>query len=351
MKVLMFALATIFSACVVTAAEDSTSVTQKIGTTTISGFVDAYLAITNNTSSPSDIAFVTSPARNNEFAINLAIVDFSYSTDFVRTRFALQTGTYVELNYSAEPQGLRIIHAAVVGCKLSDSLWIDAGIMPSHIGMESALSNQNINYSRSLMADYSPYYETGIKLTYKPCSNLSLSALVLNGWQNIAETNSHKAFGSQVVWNPDTNITMNWSTFVGNEQPDGSPSQLRLFNDIYITYNINQIQLGASIDAGTQNSLQWYAAALQAKYSVTSSFAIAARAEIYADEHNIIVQTPNAEAFHVYGISANLDYTIVSGVLARLEGRIRNATTNIYTKQQLPANNQNLLVASIAYSF
>jgi hypothetical protein len=35
--------------------------------------------------------------------------------------------------------------------------------MPSHIGGETSLSFQNFNYTRSLVAENSPYYETGLE--------------------------------------------------------------------------------------------------------------------------------------------------------------------------------------------
>ena len=39
------------------------------------------------------------------------------------------------------------------------------------------------------MAENSPYYETGVRFTYEVGPKLTLTALVLNGWQIVRENN------------------------------------------------------------------------------------------------------------------------------------------------------------------
>jgi hypothetical protein len=195
-----------------------------------SGFVDMYYAYDLNQPPNRERSFTTQPLRHNEFNINLAVLSAQYSQDNIRGRLALQTGTYVRSNYATEPQDLRILHEASAGVRLGKNLWLDMGIMPSHIGVESPISKDNWNYSRSFVADYSPYYETGIKLTGALADNLTASVMVLNGWQNIQETNGSKAIGTQVQWRPTVSTLFNWSTFVGNEQPDALPIRAKCYN-------------------------------------------------------------------------------------------------------------------------
>ena len=57
-----------------------------------------------------------------------------------------------------------------------------AGIYPSHIGFDGFASQTDWNYTRSWMADYSPYYQTGIKATYAFDDAWSAQIQVLNGW-------------------------------------------------------------------------------------------------------------------------------------------------------------------------
>ncbi|RYY06351.1 MAG: porin, partial [Sphingobacteriaceae bacterium] len=158
-----------------------------------------------------------------------ALLDTKYNDDNFRGRLALHTGTYVESNYAAEPQLLKNIFEASAGFKLFDKVWIDAGIFPAHIGFESAISKDNWTYSRSLMADYSPYYEAGVKVSTNFTDNFSGQFLVLNGWQNIKENNNSKAVGFQFQYKPLDKLTLTYNNFLGNEMPDNAP-ELRFFN-------------------------------------------------------------------------------------------------------------------------
>ena len=85
----------------------------------------------------------------------------------MRANLALMAGTYAQDNLSAEQDALKLINEANVGFKISKTknIWIDAGIMPSHIGWESAIGKDNMNLTRSLAAENSPYFETGAKIS------------------------------------------------------------------------------------------------------------------------------------------------------------------------------------------
>ncbi|MES2767479.1 MAG: outer membrane beta-barrel protein, partial [Bacteroidota bacterium] len=203
---------------------------------TFGGFVDSYYAFDFNTPASRDRAYTTQPLRHNEFNLNFAFLDAKYTSEKVRARFALGTGTYMISNYAAEPDLLKNIFEANAGFNISGSWWLDGGIFASHIGFESAVSKDNWNYSRSLMADYSPYYESGVKVTGNITDELTGGFFILNGWQNIRENNDDKALGTQLQYKPTKDILLNWSSFIGNEIADTdstSPSQLRIFNDFY----------------------------------------------------------------------------------------------------------------------
>ena len=113
------------------------------------------------------------------------------------------TGTYANSNLAAEPGVLKNIFEANAGVKISKKkkLWIDAGIFESHIGFESAIGKNCWNLTRSISADNSPYYESGIKLSYTSDNEKwFLSGLILNGWQRIQRVNGNNtpAFGHQL---------------------------------------------------------------------------------------------------------------------------------------------------------
>ena len=113
-------------------------------------------------------AFLYSHNRHNEFNLNLGFLKVSYNAHKVRANFALAAGTYIHANYGAEPGVLKNIFEANAGVKISKkkNLWIDAGIFSSHIGFESAISKDCWTLTRSILAENSPYFESGAKITY-----------------------------------------------------------------------------------------------------------------------------------------------------------------------------------------
>jgi hypothetical protein len=123
----------------------------------------------------------------------------------------------------------RYIQEAAVGVKLTPRLWLDGGIYLSHIGSESWISRDNLTYTRSLIADYSPYYQSGVKLTWQATPSLTAQVNVVNGWQNISETNGHKAVGGRLDWAASPKVTLSAYNLIGNETPDSVDAQLRIF--------------------------------------------------------------------------------------------------------------------------
>ena len=165
-------------------AQDST------GVLTISGYAEAYYQYDFN--KPADNnrpGFIYSHNRHNEFNLNLGFVKANYAAERVRANLALGAGTYMNANYAAEPGVLKNIVEANVGIKISKkkNVWIDAGIMPSHIGFESAVSKDCWTITRSILAENSPYFEAGAKISYTTDDGKwLLSGMALNGWQRIA---------------------------------------------------------------------------------------------------------------------------------------------------------------------
>ena len=177
---------------------------------TISGYAETYIQYdANNPGNNTRPGFVYSHNRNNEVNLNLAFLKANYDTETVRANLAIASGTYMNANYAAEPGVLKNIFEANVSAKISKTknLWITAGIMPSHIGFESAISADCFTVTRSMIADNSPYFEAGAKITYiSPSGVWELSGLYLNGWQRIqrVDGNSTPGFGYQILFKPNS---------------------------------------------------------------------------------------------------------------------------------------------------
>ncbi|MBZ5858611.1 porin [Flavihumibacter profundi] len=330
---------------------------------TISGYVEAYYGYDFN--KPADNnrpGFIYSHNRHNEFNLNLGYLKGAYNSERVRANLALAAGTYMNANYAAEPGVLKNIYEADAGIKISKkkNLWIDAGIMPSHIGFESAVSKDCYTLTRSLLAENSPYYEAGAKITYTSDNNKwLLSGLALNGWQRIIRVsgNSLMSFGTQLQYKPNSIITLNYSTFIGTDKPD-SARLMRYFHDVYGIFSLGKLGVIAGFDIGQEQVSKgssdlntWYSPILILKYSLSGKWAMAARMEYYQDEHGVIIATGTPNGFKTTGFSLNLDYLPVSNAVVRIEARSLNSKDDIFVKDgQLKAGNT-AVTASIAVSF
>ena len=329
-----------------------------------SGYVEVYYSYDFN--KPADHnrpSFFYSHNRHNEFNLNLGFVKAAYSTDKVRANLSLGVGTYMNSNYAAEPGVLKNIYEANAGVKISKAknLWIDGGIFASHIGFESAVSKDCWTLTRSILADNTPYYESGAKISYT--SNNSkwfLSGLVLNGWQHIQRpaANNTISFGTQLTYTPNSKITLNYSMFIGNDKPD-SVKQMRYFNNFYSIFNINdKVHITAGFDYGIEKKIpgsinynNWYSPVLILKLVFNDKWSAAGRAEYYVDKNGVIISTGTPNGFQTSGFSVNLDHQVRNNVVWRIEARTLNSKDKIFSKNADVLNTNTFVTTSLAISF
>lgn len=268
------------------------------GTVAFGAFVDAYYAYDFGRPESHDRAFTTQAARHDEFNLNLAHVEARYSSSRVRGRLALQAGTSVQVNYAAEPDELGgrtnflpHLQEAFIGVSLAPGLWIDGGIMLSHLGSESWISSDNPNYTRSLASEFASYYEAGVRATWNATPALTAQVSVVNGWQNVAENNEDKAVGVRLDWTPLPAITLSYSNFVGREPHATAGDQsLRVFHDFVarVAPSARSLLIG-TFDVGTQDGDTWYAGSLVGRWWVAPTLGINGRVERFDDEGGVIV--------------------------------------------------------------
>jgi hypothetical protein len=309
------------------------------------------------------LPFAYSYNRHNEINLNLGFVKLAYATDKLRANIALMAGTYSNDNLAAEPGVLKNILEANAGVKISKkkNLWIDAGIFSSHIGFESAVGKDCWNLTRSILADNSPYYESGAKISYTSNNEKwFVSALILNGWQRIYRPNGNNtpAFGHQLTFKPHAKVILNSSSFIGNDKPD-SVKQMRYFHNFYGIFQLHT-KLAATVgfDFGAEQTVKgstsyntWFSPVLILKLSPNSKFNIAARGEYYSDSRGVIIATGTSNGFKTFGYSLNFDFLIRDNIMWRIEGRGFSSKDQIFTLNNKASSQNYFVTSSIAISF
>ncbi len=247
-----------------------------------------------------------------------------------------------------------------IGVKLSKNknLWLDAGIMPSHIGFESAIGANVATLTRSIQAENSPYFSTGVKLSYiSPNNKWAMSLHYLNGWQRIKrlDGNSTPAFGHQITYTPNEKFSINSSSFIGSDTPD-SLRQMRYFHNLYAVFKpIKKLSITAGFDIGAQQKSKgsdsyniWYSPILVGQYTFNEKWSATARAEYYADEKGVIISTNTQNGFKTVGFSLNLDHYFTNNLMWRTEIRSFSSKDDIYFRNDKNVSNETFFTTSLA---
>jgi hypothetical protein len=346
---------------------DSTQIKIKAafkGKLTFSGYAEAYYGYDfGKPKSGNRPDFIYSHNRHNEVNVNLIYAKLNYSATHLRANLALMYGTYANANLAAEPFPLRYIFEANIGIRLSKKkdLWLDGGIFPSHIGFESAISRDCWTLTRSIMAENTPYFETGAKLSYTSDNGkLFASVLLLNGWQRIQRIkgNTLPSFGWQITYKPNTIFSLNSSTFFGANQPD-TDRKMRYYHNFYgIIQPINQFGITVGMDFGAEQKNVsskhynlWYSPAIIVRYVPIAKVAMAARYEYYNDATGVVISTAAPNGFQTHGVSANLDVNILKNLLWRIEGKGYFSKDEVFQLHGKPSSKNYAITTSLAMSF
>jgi hypothetical protein len=298
----------------------------------ISGVADLYYGKELGDGGNERPDFLYNHHRVNEFALNLGLIKFSVDNQRIRSNLGLMAGTYSERNLSSEPAIFRNIYEANVGVALNkaSNLWLDAGIFPSHIGFESAISGDNLTMTRSLIAENSPYYLSGAKLTYAPNAKLNIGLTACNGWQRIRKSveklDNSPAIGTQVSYIFNEKISANWSTYWGYDENKSFETK-RFYNNFYTNITASdKLKFIIGFDIGQESEKYiadseydkylWYAPVLITQYAWSPKFRTALRLEHFRDEYGIISENETINSF-----SFNLDYEPYPKALIRFEYR------------------------------
>lgn len=327
-------------------------------------FADVYYAVDgNDPASGRRPDFLFNHTDTDELQMNLGLISLSASNDRVRGNLGLMTGSYVDENLAQEPDWAQPLFEANVGFALDQkgALWLDVGILPSHIGFESAISSENPTLTRSLAAENSPYYLTGARLSWDINPQWSLATLMVTGWQRTepVEGNSMPSIGTQLIYTPSDAFSLNWSTFIGTDDPDDE-RRMRYFSNLYAQAALTpRLGLTAGLDLGLQQTERgassydaWMSPVVILRQELSDAWAMALRAEYYRDRNQVIVSTPEDRGISTWGVSWNVDWQASPNVLLRMEARYLKDQSPIYEADDGRLKDDNTgLVASVSFTF
>jgi len=339
-------------------AQQNVYTTTKESTIEFGGYAEVYYAYSKDATDLKS-NFLFNHKRNNQFAVNIAMINATYKEEKTRAKIGIMFGDYAQYNYDGEPNWAQFIYEANFGTLIlkKHNIWLDAGVFPSHIGFETPLANDCWSATRSIVSENSPYYEAGVKLSHSSKNKKSTLALFyLNGWQKIIKPAdiSRPSFGLQYTYTPNDRFTINYSNYIGQCLSDSLKST-RIYNDIYLNYAISKkFGIIAGFDFGRDKYQLdkmdwWYAPIIIVRYNPNEKNHFSTRAEYFSDKNQIVIKNPINEQSSIFGYSINYDKNITDKTLFRIEYKHYNASTPFFERKYgMLMNNQDYFTAGFS---
>lgn len=270
----------------------------------VEGAVDVYDALNFNRPADGRNFFAgigTTAPRANEIGLGLLSLGAHVEPEPVGLHLVLQAGPQADLLNAAEPEGdgigrdvWRHVQRASIELDLDvgRGLDIEIGIMPSPMGFEGLRSNENWNYTRSYMAELSPYYFTGFRAEYHVTKTYSVSALLVNGWQLKSDDNASKTVGLQAKLEGRAG-TLALSALAGRERPRDNENW-RLWADVVAQVPLTTwLTIAATGDVAVEQrprlqAARWAGAAGYVRTVLAPGMAIVLRGEVFTDPDGAI---------------------------------------------------------------
>lgn len=175
-------------------------------------------------------------------------------------------------------------------------LMVTAGLFNSFIGYQSIYAKNNLNYTRSYMADNSPYFLFGLGAQYPLSDTLQLGLYVINGYNYLSHQNNQPSYGTQVSWKPASRLSITENLYYGPDQSNTAIEFWRFFSDSIMEWKDGPLTLAAAYDIGTEQAAElpghprtfWTAAALYARWNIGGPWSLALRPEFYWDRNSRI---------------------------------------------------------------
>jgi hypothetical protein len=287
----------------------------------VTGYVDTYYLYAFNGVDPALRSF---DVQHDAFSLSLADVAFAKgvtSDSRVGFRAELAFGKTADLIGAYEPEdspeiGKHILQAyasVLAGSKLQ----FDAGKFLTPLGAEVVPSQDNWNYSRSVLFGYAiPFYHLGVRATLPVSEKLSLGGYLVNGWNNSSEIGGDfPVVGVSATVKAGSKLT--WvANYMGGKEADGGDT--RHIFDTTVTVNATEkLSLMGNFDHGQEGDTSWWGVAAYARLQMRPSWYLAGRYE-YVDDSDGGFMTVGQKA---QTVTLTSDHLVKGGLRVRLEYR------------------------------
>ncbi len=225
-------------------------------------------------------------------------------------------------------------------------LQLDVGKFVTPTGAEVIETNQNWNYSRSLLFSYAiPYYHMGARAKYTFNDKWSVTGYAMNGWNNVVATNTGKTAGLTVAWNATKKFSIAETYLAGplDRFGTGNNGPWNHLSDTVIAYNPTpKLSFMANVDYNRDEGVlgghpgDYAGIAGYVKYAVSPKVAVAGRYEYFNDHDGFGTGIPNtfvaAPGQHMQEFTGTIERKIAGHLISRLEFRHDYSNQNFFQR-------------------
>jgi hypothetical protein len=287
----------------------------------------------------------TTSNRFNEFAPNMGFINVRKDAT-TESRWGMELGAqggYDSKDFAFlqnEPKvggadTLRHIQRANVSylAPVGNGLMLQAGLFNSLVGYESLYAKDNANYTRSWIADNTPYMMFGVNARYTVNDRLSIAGFIINGYYHLSHPNDQPSYGAQVAYKPTGQLTVTETLYAGPDQNKTSFEFWRFYLNSIVEWKHEAFLLALSYDIGTESIASQpggprtfaMGGNVVGRWQINGLWAVALRPEFYWDRNG---RWTGSEQF-VKAVTTTLEYAVPFGwtnTRARLEYRWDEST-------------------------
>jgi hypothetical protein len=181
--------------------------------------------------------------RSNEVQVTQLGVGGDFHFDNVRARLMTQFGLYSQTtprNDASPARGqwnladaYRYISEAYGGYHFNalHGVNVDAGIFMSYIGLFSYYQFDNWAYQPSYVSSNTPWFFNGVRVQIFPTEHLKIEPWFTNGWQSYGRFNNRPGLGVQILWRPNSWLSVLGNQYALGEDALNTPGRVRYHTD------------------------------------------------------------------------------------------------------------------------
>jgi hypothetical protein len=264
--------------------------------------------------------------RSDTAHVNMGMITIDHGPAPVGFHLDVGFGEAFDVIHSADrdPDAWKYFKQAYVSVKPKEwhGLEIDAGLFVTSAGAEVIETNQNWNYSRSLLFAWAiPYYHFGVRASFPVGPHFTGGVQVVNGWNNVEPLNSGKTIGlnGAYAWKK---VTWTNNYYVGPERPHTTKGLRNLYDTVVQVNATGNLSYYINFDYGRDKNIgagasQWVGIAGAARYALGKKYAVASRLEWFDDMDGL--STGTAQSVKEFTLTG--EYKMTGWLMSRLEFR------------------------------